>query len=117
MNIEDFRDFCLSKVGSAEDLPFGEDTLVFKLKGKMFALTQIENFESITLKCEPQRAVELKEKFPSVLPAYHMNKKHWITVKVNAGLSDDFVFELTNQSYDQVLKNLTLKLQNELKSK
>jgi len=111
MNIETYRAYCLCLKGTTESMPFDDKTLVFKVMGKMFALTGIENFESINLKCDPEKAIELREKYTSVLPGYHMNKKHWNTLLVNEELSDKQILELTKDSYDLVVAKLPKKLQ------
>lgn len=116
MNIEDYRTYCLSKPGTTEETPFDENTLVFKVMGKMFALTDIMNFESVNLKCDPEVAIELREKYDGlVLPGYHMNKKHWNTVVMNAGLSDDLVKEWIDQSYDLVVSKMPQRQQKQLR--
>lgn len=109
MNIEEFRDYCLKKPGVTEEFPFGPETLVFKVMGKMFALTNIELFESVNLKCEPGKAIELREKYPSVLPGYHMSKKHWNTIMMNDLLNDQLIFEWIDNSYNLVVDGLTKK--------
>ncbi|WP_070138119.1 MmcQ/YjbR family DNA-binding protein [Crocinitomix algicola] len=114
MNIEEFRNYCIAKKGVTESFPFDENTLVFKVMGKMFALANIEGFGSMNLKCEPDKAVELREQFHAVEPGYHMSKKHWNTVTVNADASDRLVFEWIDDSYTLVVKSLTKKLQAEL---
>ena len=111
MNIEMYREYCLSLQGTSESMPFDDKTLVFKVMGKMFALRGIENFESINLKCNPERAIELREKYSCVLPGYHMNKKHWNTVRVNEELSDEQILELTKHSYDLVVAKLPKNLE------
>lgn len=80
MNIEELREYCISKKDVTESFPFDETTLVFKVRGKMFALTDLEGELSINLKCDPDLAIELREKYPAVQPGYHMNKKHWNTI-------------------------------------
>ena len=107
MNIEAFREYCLAKPGVTEELPFDENTLVFKVGGKIFALTDINRFESVNLKCDPARAVELREQFDEVQPGYHMNKKHWNTVSTRGSLPDRLLQEWTDQSYDLVFAGLT----------
>ncbi|HBX66801.1 MAG: MmcQ-like protein [Balneola sp.] len=109
MNIETFYNYCLSLPGTSEDFPFGEETLVFKVMGKMFALTNIETFESINLKCDPVKALELRATHEEVKPGYHMNKKHWNTVSMSGGLDDEFITELIKHSYDLVVANLPKK--------
>ena len=116
MNIEAFRSYCLSKKGVTEEFPFGEDTLVFKVMGKMFALTDVELFESINLKCDPEKAVQLREEYPAVLPGYHMNKKHWNTVLMDEGLGERLIKEWIDKSYDLVVASLSKSLQCQLKA-
>jgi predicted DNA-binding protein (MmcQ/YjbR family) len=106
MDIELFRDYCLSKKAVTEWTPFGPDALVFKVLDKMFALTDIINFESINLKCDPIRAVELREQYPAVIPGFHMNKKHWNTIIMDGSLSDSLIFELVDHSYNLVVEKL-----------
>ncbi len=115
MNIEEFREYCLSKKGVEETFPFDEVTLVFKVMGKMFALTGLDSLEfSVNLKCDPDRALELREQHPEIQPGWHMSKKHWNTVSFEEGLEDDFLMELIDHSYDLVVKGLTKKLRAEL---
>lgn len=114
MNIEEYRDFCLAKKGVTEGFPFDDKVLVFKVANKMFALTNITDFQTINLKCNPEYAIELREKYSGVKPGYHMNKKHWNTVSVNEDLPILLIFELINHSYDLVVKSLTKKQREEL---
>lgn len=107
MNIEDYRVYCLSKSGVEEDFPFGENTLVFKVIGKMFALTDVVNFKSINLKTDPEVSVELREKHSSVKPGYHMNKKHWITVILDGSIADKLIYQWIDDSYALVAKSLS----------
>lgn len=109
MNIEQFRDFCLALPGVTEEFPFGEDTLVYKVLGKMFTLTSLESFESINLKCDPEQAEELRERYEGVTPGYHMNKKHWNTIDMHAGISDKLIRQWIKDSYDLVVKTLPKK--------
>jgi len=104
VNLESFRNHCLKKKGVTEEFPFGVDTLVFKVAGKMFALTNIESFESINLKCLPEDAVQLREQYSAVQPGYHMNKKHWNTVIMDGSVPDKLVKEWIDQSYFLVAK-------------
>lgn len=106
MNIETFRNYCLDKKGVTEEFPFGENTLVYKVMGKMFALTDLETFSSINLKCDPEEGAELREQFPAVQPGYHMNKKHWITVIMDGSVSDVALRGWVDTSYDLVVKTL-----------
>ncbi len=107
MDIETFRQYCLSKNGTEEAFPFDEVTLVFKVMGKMFALTGLdkETFE-VNLKCDPEYALELRENHEQIRAGYHMSKKHWNTVQFENGLSDKLLFSLVDHSYDMVVKGL-----------
>ncbi len=108
MNIEEFRDYCLSKPGATEHFPFDENVLVFKAV-KMFALTDVRNFESINLKCDPEYAVELREKYTGVIPGYHMSKKHWNTVTTDGSISDKELYQWIDDSYDLIVSSLSKK--------
>ncbi len=114
MNIEAFRMHCIAKLGVTEELPFDNNTLVFKVMGKMFALTGVDTFDSINLKCNPELAIELREQYDEVTPGYHMNKKHWNSVSMMGRLSDGQIKEWVDHSYDLVVKGLTKKLREEL---
>jgi predicted DNA-binding protein (MmcQ/YjbR family) len=107
VNIESYRTFCLSHKGVTEEFPFGQNTLVHKVMGKMFALTDIEDFESVNLKVNPEAGVELRERYPAVMPGYHMNKKHWITVLMDGSIPDKIVLQWIQDSYDLVASRLT----------
>ena len=115
MNIEDFREYCIGKPGVTEEFPFGPETLVFKVMGKLFALTDVDLFESVNLKCDPEKAIELREKYPSVKPGYHMNKKHWNTVMMDGTVSDTMVYEWIDHSYQLVVDGLPKKIKEELR--
>lgn len=104
MNIESLRDYCISKKNATESFPFGEDTLVFKAEGKIFALVNLERDLSINLKCEPAFAIELRERFPSVTPGYHMNKTHWVTVFIDGTIIDNEILKWIDNSYNLVCK-------------
>ena len=106
MDIESFRQFCLSFPDVSEEFPFGPETLVFKVKGKLFALTDVDFFESINLKCEPDEAIELRERYPAVQPGYHMNKKHWNTIIMDNSIPDRLVKEWIEHSYQLVKASL-----------
>lgn len=107
MNIESFHDYCLSFSGIAEEFPFDETTLVFKVMGKMFAFCDVDEFESINLKCDPVKAVELREEYPGLVePGYHMNKKHWNTISMQGNLQDDLIKKWIKDSYDLVVAKL-----------
>jgi predicted DNA-binding protein (MmcQ/YjbR family) len=114
MDPESLREFIIGLPAVEETFPFGESTLVFKVKGKMFALTDVDEFTSINLKCEPERAVELREQHEAILPGYHMNKKHWNTVLLDGSLSDLLIRELIVHSYQLVVAGLPKKIQTEL---
>ena len=114
MNIEELREYCISKKGVSDSFPFDESTLVFKVMGKMFALTGINNFVSINLKCDPLYALELRADYAGIQPGYHMSKKHWNTVSINEDISDQMIYNLIDDSYDLIVKGLTKKLKVEL---
>jgi predicted DNA-binding protein (MmcQ/YjbR family) len=114
MTLDHFREYCLSFKGTTEQLPFDENTLVFKVMGKMFALTNLLNFEFVNLKCNPEKAIEFREDFMEVLPAYHMNKKHWNSVRVDGDLSDKKIEQWVTDSYNLVVANMPKKLKVEL---
>ena len=117
MNIEEFRNYCLLKKGVEETFPFDEVTLVFKVMGKMFALTGLaaEEFR-VNLKCDPERAMELREEYPDIIPGWHMNKKHWNTVYFERELEYSLLTELIDHSYDMVVKGLRKKDRELLKN-
>jgi predicted DNA-binding protein (MmcQ/YjbR family) len=102
MNIEILREYCISKDDVTEGFPFGEDTLVFKVNSKIFALVNLDGDLSLNLKCDPAFAIELREKYSSVLPGYHMNKKHWNTVLLDGSIPDAEVFSWIDHSYNLV---------------
>ena len=106
MNITFFREYCLSKPGASEDTPFDENTLCFKVGNKIFAIIDIELFESVNLKCDPERAVELREEYTGIVPGYHMNKKHWNTVSFDGSVPDKLILELVDHSYDLIFNSL-----------
>ncbi|MFZ4102550.1 MAG: MmcQ/YjbR family DNA-binding protein [Sphingobacterium thalpophilum] len=106
MNIESLRDYCLSKPGVTESFPFGEETLVFKLRDKIFLLCGLENPCRFNVKCDPEKAISLREEYEEVQPGYHMNKTHWNTVYMNGRVSETRLKEMIDHSYDLILKNL-----------
>ncbi len=119
MHIEQLRDFCIAKKGVTEHFPFDDVTLVFKVVNKMFLLTGLDSWEGgeqkINLKCDPERAEELREEYEGVNAGWHMNKKHWNTVTINTlDVSDDLVRELINHSYDLVVSSFSKKTRKEL---
>ncbi len=118
MNIQQFYEFCLSKKGVTEHFPFDEETLVFKVGGKMFCLTSLNQWEkgtpSLNLKCNPERAQELRAEYEAIIPGWHMSKVHWNTVAFNSDVSDKMMCELINNSYNLVFNSLTKKIQAEI---
>lgn len=116
MNIEAFRTYCLAKKGVTESFPFDEETLVFKVMGKMFALTGLEyNPARANLKCDPERSVELREEYDGLIyPGYHMSKLHWNTIELERNLPESLIRELIDHSYDLVVAKLTRKVRAQL---
>src|ERR1700741_758311 len=105
MNIESLREYCLSKPGAEETLPFGPDTLVFKVGGKAFLLVGLDSEDlRFNVKCDPDKAIELREEHSCVLPGYHMNKKHWNTIVIDNTLNKKQLKELIDHSYELVSK-------------
>ncbi len=115
MNIEELREYCLSKIYVTEDTPFDETTLAFKVGDKIFALTNIESKPTrVNLKCDPEKAIDLRENYPDVIiPGYHMNKKHWNTIIIEE-IESSLLIELINHSYELVYNSLTKKMRLEL---
>ena len=116
LNIEDLRNYCLQKKGVTETFPFDNQTLVFKVMDKMFALTNVDAFESINLKCDPEKAIELRENYHAVKPGYHMSKKHWNTVTIDGSIDEARLKEWIDDSYDLVVLKLTKKDKEALKA-
>ena len=118
MNLETYYEYCFSKKGVTEHFPFDEDTLVFKVGGKMFALSSLLQWEkgtpSVNLKCDPERAQELRAEYDAIQPGYHMSKIHWNTIAVNQDAPDTLLKELIDHSYDLVFKSLAKKIQMEI---
>ena len=115
MDIESVRTYCLEKKGTTESMPFDNKTLVFKVMDKMFALTSLDTIPlRINLKCDPGRAVELREYYDQISPGYHMNKTHWNTVLLDGMLPKSLVDELIDHSYDLVVQKLPKKLKLKL---
>jgi len=120
MNIEQLREYCLKKKGVTDGFPFDQDTLVFKVLGKMFALFPLEKWEkgegSVNLKCDPDYSEELRAEFESITAGWHMSKKHWNSVYIYKGeLKPQFICELIDHSYDMVVKGMTKKMRESLK--
>jgi len=116
MYIDEFRDYCLAKPGVTEDTPFGPDTLVMKVMNKVFAITGIVEYEFINLKCDPERAVELREEFDGIRPGWHMNKVHWNSVFTDGSVPEKLMRELIDHSYELIAASLPKKLKEELKA-
>lgn len=106
MDIELARGYCLEKKGATESFPFDEETLVMKVMGKMFAIIPLERGNQIALKCDPERAIELREEWEEIQPGYHLSKKHWNSVILGGRLSKQMVFELIDHSYDLIVASL-----------
>lgn len=107
MNIETIREYCLSKKGAKEDYPFDEVTLVIKIAGKMFALISLDSIPlQINLKCDPEKAIELREKYDNVLPGWHMNKKYWNTIILDGNIRWNELKDWIDDSYNEVVKKL-----------
>ena len=118
MDIESLRGYCLKKKAVTEELPFGPDTLVFKVKGKVFLLTSLDSEAfQFNVKCDPDKAVELRERYDAVQPGYHMNKKHWNTIIVDGRLSQQLLREMIDDSYNLVVDSLPKKVKEELQAK
>ena len=113
MFLDDLRNHCIAKPGVTEGFPFDKSTLVFKVFGKMFALVDVDVFEAINLKCDPEKAVELRESYQGIQPGYHMNKTHWNSVYLNEDVSDQLLVELIDNSYELVYASLPKKVRNE----
>ena len=117
MNQEFLRDYCLKKKGVTEELPFGNDTLVFKVMGKIFMLTGLESDSlRINVKCDPEIAMELREKYEAVYPGYHMNKKHWNSVVIDGTIPQIEILKMIDDSYDLVISAMPKKLKEQLKN-
>lgn len=113
MNVETAREYCLSKKGVTECFPFDEVSLVMKVMGKMFALIDLEEATQITLKCDPEKALELREHYTAIEGAYHFHKKYWNSVRFNSDVDDKLIKELIDHSYDEVIKKFTKKVRAE----
>jgi len=114
MDVQTFRDYCISKPGATEHLPFDDRTLVFKVGGKMFALCDIEDFEGANLKCDPEWAVELREQYEGITGGYHMSKKHWNTVAALGDVDHELFIRLIDHSYELIKSSLPKKEREKL---
>lgn len=116
MDIESLRDYCLSKPAAEETLPFGPDILVYKVGGKIFLITSLadESFR-FSVKCDPEKAIELRERYDCVQPGYHLNKKHWNTIYIDGSVSNSVLKEWINDSYDLIVNSLPAKTRDQVK--
>ena len=115
MDLEKFREYCLAKRAVTEGMPFGETVLVFKVGGKMFALAALDEIPArANLKCDPDLALELRDRYEQVQPGYHMNKKHWNTVEIESGIPDAGLRKIIDHSYELVVKSLPKKVREKL---
>jgi predicted DNA-binding protein (MmcQ/YjbR family) len=110
MDIEQLRAYCLQKPGATESFPFGNETLVFKVGGKVFLLAGLEEGDRFNAKCDPELAIEWREQYPEIIPGFHMNKKHWNTVRLDGSLKNAFIREVIDHSYAMVVKSLPAKV-------
>jgi len=107
MDLEQFREYCLSRVAATESMPFGEGVLVFKVAGKIFALAALDEIPAtVNLKCDPDLALELRDRYEQVQPGYHMNKRHWNTVEIDSGIPEAELRKMIEHSYDLVVRAL-----------
>jgi predicted DNA-binding protein (MmcQ/YjbR family) len=115
MDLAEFREYCLDKPSATEDTPFGDDVLVFRVGGKIFSLTSLERFPvTVNLKCDPDLALELRDRYDQVRPGYHMNKKHWNTVEIDGGIPDGELRKMIDHSYNLVAKSLPKRMEKQL---
>lgn len=111
IDIEFYREYCLKKNGVMEDTPFDDDILVFKVGGKIFLLCSISQFSFVNMKCDPEYAVDLRERYSGITPGYHMSKKHWNSVATDGSVPSELFFQLIDHSYEMVVKSLPKKVQ------
>ncbi len=116
MNVEEIQEYCLLKKGVTESFPFDNVTLVFKVSGKMFALMNLDGDLSVNLKCDPDKAIELREEYPAVLPGFHMHKRHWNTIHIDGSVSPRLLQEWITDSYNLVVSKMSKKLRDELQN-
>lgn len=115
MTLTYFRDYCLALPHVTEDTPFNPTTLCFRVGGKIFALVDIEDFDYVNLRCDPERAIELREQYPGITPGYHMNKKLWNSVSVKGNVPDQLILELARHSYELIRDSLPKKVNDSFK--
>jgi predicted DNA-binding protein (MmcQ/YjbR family) len=115
MDASELRDWCLRHRGASEDFPFGPDHSVFKVAGKMFALSALDRVPlEVSVKCEPELAVGMRASYPAIRPGYHLNKRHWNTITLDGSLADQLVRDMIEDSYDLVVSALPKRVQDEL---
>ncbi len=114
MELQTVIDYCSSKKAATQEFPFDDTTLVFKAAGKMFALIGLDALSGVNLKCDPLYAIALRQKYEGIIPGYHMNKKHWNTVKQNSDVPDKLIIELIDHSYELVVDKLPKSIKAEL---
>lgn len=114
MDVETLREYCLQKKGVSESFPFDENTLVFKVGGKMFLLISLQSAFRFNAKCDPERAVALREEYDEITPGYHMSKVHWNTINMNGRLTINQLHELIDHSYELVYQKLPKRIRDEL---
>lgn len=114
MNIEQVREYCLRKKGVTEELPFDEESPVYKVMGKIFLIASLETPFSINIKCDPETAIELRERYSAVTPGFHMNKTHWNTVEIEGTIRNKLIEEWIDHSYELVVKGLKKSLREDL---
>lgn len=115
MNIEAFREYCISKPCATEDFPFDETLLAFRVKKHIFACISLDYPDLATMKCDPEKAIELRDRYSAIEPAYHWNKKFWNQIWFNRDVDDEMLKRLVDHSYDEVVKKLSKKGQSEIK--
>lgn len=113
MDFETIREYALSKKAATEGMPFGDSVLVFKVMNKIFLMMNFEVPFELSLKCEPERAVELRERYEAITPGFHMNKSHWNTVVMDGSIPRKLIYEMIDHSYEQILQSLSKKLKQE----
>lgn len=115
MNVEEVREYCITKKAVTESFPFDETTLVFKVMNKMFCLLSLDDIR-IALKNDPEKNIELRAHYPAIIPGYHMNKQHWNTIELDGTVPTKLLLEMIDESYDLILKSLPKKVQEEYKN-
>ena len=115
MDAAELQSWCVQQAGAIEDFPFGPETSVFKVAGKMFALSALDHTPlKVSVKCEPELAVALRDSYPAIRPGYHLNKRHWNTITLDGSLPDQLVRDLIEDSYDLVVSALPKRVQEQL---